>query len=203
MSETSPDNVRNQRQQSKNSKGEKSYNSSPKWRAIVDHQSKFLEHHNVDKGLAVRCVQVWDSVSLLLSVTLCDVDLSDFVFLILKSVLNFPKLSFLFTLDELLFSFGRQVISKAHSQSIANEDWNSDGKNVSGFSSRSDTSQDDSHCIDNTVESTVHRRLEVFTCLNVLFFVRIGIVDSVCAEERLFLGGLHCLVLLWFLFKIY
>ena len=190
MSETSTDNVRNQGQKSENCKSKKCHYSTPKWWTIVHDKSKFFQHHDVDKGLIVGRVQVWDSVRLFLSVPFLHVNLPDFVLLILQPMLNLPKLSFLLALYKLLFRFGRQVISETHSQSIANENWNSNCKNVGRLSSCSDTSQNDGQCIDDTIQTTVHWRFQVFTSFNVFFFVRSKcFVDSVCAEEGLFLGA--------------
>ena len=186
----STDNEGDQGQKSKNCKSEKCHYPTPKWWTIVHDKTKFLQHHNVDKSLIVGRIQIWDSVRLFLSVPFLHVNLSDFVLLILQSVLNLPKLPFLLALYKLLFGFGRQVISEAHSQSIANQNWNSNCKNVARISSCSETSQNDGQCIDDTIQTSIHGRFQVLTSFNVFFFVRCKcFVDSVGAEERLFLGA--------------
>jgi hypothetical protein len=197
MTESSTDNVRNERQKTKDGKCKESDNSSPERWTVIDYQTQLFQHHNVDKGLAIGSVQVRNPVSLFLSVPLLHVYLSDFVFLILELVLDFPELSFLFAFDELLFSLGRQVVSETHSQSIADEDWDSDGEYVRGRGSCSDTTQNDGKGINNAIQASVDGRFKVLANLDMFLFVWgmlwVRLADSVCAEERLFVSVWHVL----------
>lgn len=168
------DDVGDGRKGAQDHEGDQRNHSALECQGVVNnHKPQLLKHHDVDEGLLVGGDEVRNPIGVVDGESLGEIDVDDFLFLLVDQVLDLVHFAGLFRLDVLDLRSGGEVVAEAHPDAVADDGRDAEGHDFLGGFVGGDAGEDDDEGVDGAVESAVDEGLEDVPGVDVVFLVAV------------------------------